>query len=534
MAVVTVQVSQAAPVLTITSTGLQVCPGQSLSLQATGAVTYTWSGGISNGQLFAPASSTSYVVSGQNGCGTTTAGVNVTVSPLPISIASTASAVCIGSTAIITTTTTGNTYSWSPGGQTTSSIIVSPNVNTIYTVAATDGTCSGTNTISIGTILTPTLLATTSSSNICQGNTATLSVSGADNYTWNPGAMTGSMITVAPSTSSLYTVIGQNNLGCSASAQQIVLVQSAPSIVASTNASLVCAFGTSTLFATTGSNLSYTWSVGGNNSSAIVSPSVSSIYTIICGHTTNTCVTEATVGVTVLQTSVTLPSNTVTCKGKPIILTSTGADEYIWNGFPMGTNGSYTVSGTNSETVVLVANTISNNVVCPTNHSVTITVNPNPTVTAVSTRSTICRGESNTVTANGASTYSWSNGNTGSVSVLSPTTLTNYTIQGTDNNGCEGKTTINLFVNACTGVNEITYATSIQVYPNPNHGKFTLVAEGIDVVSLFNLTGQLIHTYQLNKSEKTNLEISGLSPGLYFIRYDDYKTSRVVKIIVSE
>ena len=68
----------------------------------------------------------------------------------------------------------------------------------------------------------------------------------------------------------------------------------------------------------------------------------------------------------------------------------------------------------------------------------TVTVNPLPTVgVSPSTPTAICTGNSTTLTASGASTYSWSpatglSATTGATVTASPTTTTTYTVTGTD------------------------------------------------------------------------------------------------------
>jgi hypothetical protein len=77
----------------------------------------------------------------------------------------------------------------------------------------------------------------------------------------------------------------------------------------------------------------------------------------------------------------------------------------------------------------------------------TVTSNPSPTVTAVSSNTAICAGSSATLTANGANTYSWSTTATTSNTSVSPTVTTLYTVVGTGTNGCTGTATVNLNVN---------------------------------------------------------------------------------------
>lgn len=76
--------------------------------------------------------------------------------------------------------------------------------------------------------------------------------------------------------------------------------------------------------------------------------------------------------------------------------------------------------------------------------SVIVIATPNPTVTATAVTNPVCSNAGNTlVTAVGALTYTWTpafvSANTNADSVyVAPTTTTNYTIVGTDSNGCKG------------------------------------------------------------------------------------------------
>ncbi len=72
----------------------------------------------------------------------------------------------------------------------------------------------------------------------------------------------------------------------------------------------------------------------------------------------------------------------------------------------------------------------------------TVTVNALPTVSVSPTSATIISGNSQSLTASGATSYSWSpstglSATTGGTVTASPTTTTTYTVTGTDGNGCE-------------------------------------------------------------------------------------------------
>jgi gliding motility-associated-like protein len=113
----------ALPTVTATSTPSSgaVCIGDNATLNGSGASSYTWSGGITNGTAFAPTTTTSYTVTGTdaNGC-VNTAAKSITVNALPTAAAIIASdnKVMEGSTLNLTAAASGGTaaytYTWVP------------------------------------------------------------------------------------------------------------------------------------------------------------------------------------------------------------------------------------------------------------------------------------------------------------------------------------------------------------------------------------------------------------------------------------
>ena len=88
---------------------------------------------------------------------------------------------------------------------------------------------------------------------------------------------------------------------------------------------------------------------------------------------------------------------------------------------------------------------------CDSIVSITVVVNPKPVVT-VPTPAAICAGASTTLTASGATTYTWSpatglSATTGTSVTASPTTTTTYTVIGSNPTGCADTTTVTVTVN---------------------------------------------------------------------------------------
>src|SRR5690606_15040287 len=112
---ITVMVNNAAPSLTVSATSNSICLGDSVSISATGALSYTYTGGISGGTYFYPTTTGNYSITGENACGTTNTFVTVTVTPLPVAAVAMPTIVCAGSPATLTAAGAQN-YSWMPSG----------------------------------------------------------------------------------------------------------------------------------------------------------------------------------------------------------------------------------------------------------------------------------------------------------------------------------------------------------------------------------------------------------------------------------
>jgi len=205
----------ASPTVNVVASNTIICAGQTTTLTASGGNSYLWSTGSTNTVIVVtPTSNVTYSVTGfVPGCsGTET--ISITVNAMPsVSVSSSNSLVCSGNSATLTVSGTATSYSWSTGA-TTSQIVVSPSVNTTYTVVGVNGVCSVSRTIAVTSGISPTMTAMTSNSFICAGQTVTLSAIGATSYTYNPGGITGNPIALSPTTSITYTVLGSNGGPC--------------------------------------------------------------------------------------------------------------------------------------------------------------------------------------------------------------------------------------------------------------------------------------------------------------------------------
>ena len=140
---VTVVENNLPPVIGLTANDLTICAGESVTLTASGAQVYTWTGltGSGNTQVVSPAVTTTYTVTGvgANGCQGSTANITITVVPEITSILEDVQ-FCEGLSGVLDAGSgTNYTYLWSTGATTQTITVNTPGT---YTVTISNGVCS--------------------------------------------------------------------------------------------------------------------------------------------------------------------------------------------------------------------------------------------------------------------------------------------------------------------------------------------------------------------------------------------------------
>jgi PKD repeat protein len=243
----------AVPATPTASSSSPDCAGTTLSLSTpavTGA-TYSWTGPGSftsttqnptRPSATAAMAGTYSVTVTVGGCTSAAGTTTVVINPAPTVAATGGTSICAGNSATLNATG-ATTYSWSGGAGTTASVSVSPTTTTTYTVTGTSSGCSSTATVTVTVNPLPTV--SSNSVTICAGSTATLSATGGSTYAWSTGENTGS-ISVAPASTTSYTVSGTSSAGCSNTAVSTVTVVSAPATPSITQSGLTLTSSSST------------------------------------------------------------------------------------------------------------------------------------------------------------------------------------------------------------------------------------------------------------------------------------------------
>ncbi len=220
------------------------------------------------------------------------------------------------------------------------------------------------------------------------------------------------------------------------------------------------------------------------------------------------------------------PASALICQGASVSLSGTGASTYTWTGgvvngvaFNPTTTATYTVTGANASG-------------CTNTAAITVTVNALPAIAAISSSSVICSGSSATLTATGASSYTWSTGGNAAGITVSPAVTTTYTVAGTNANGCSATAALTQSVSLCTGLGKqpLSSAVLTAVYPNPNQGLFSIEIPASSDVSISNALGQILFNRILDAGTH-ELDLLEQAAGIYTVKIISGNRQEVFKLI---
>ncbi|MBI2271674.1 MAG: PKD domain-containing protein [Bacteroidetes bacterium] len=372
-----------------------------VTASGSGTLSYTWApvGGTGATASSLIADTYTVTITDANGCSQTTAATVGNTGPIAVAAAMITGISCNGGSDGSAIATIGGgtapiTYSWSPVGGTG---ITAANLSAgSYTVNVTDS--KGCSAISIVTITEPgpMALVVPSPTPVCIGQSAILTAvasggTAAYNYTWMPGSLLGSNISVSPATTTSYTVNVSDANGCTSVTQTVTVNVRPPLQVDAGIDKNICIGDSTTLtaIATGGDgNYTYTWQPMNITGASInVTPPVgSTTYTVVvsdgCG--TPSANDTVTVKVNTAPSPVFVADTTSGCEPVCVKFTNTtpgGTKTCSWDFGDGGTSsdcspvncyrkaGSYTVNLTVSDSAGCTAS------VSQTNY---ITVHPLP------------------------------------------------------------------------------------------------------------------------------------------------------------
>ncbi|MGZ3919235.1 MAG: T9SS type A sorting domain-containing protein [Bacteroidia bacterium] len=286
----------------------------------------------------------------------------------------------------------------------------------------------------------------------------------------------------------------------------------------------------------------YTWSStptgpifsSPNASSTVISFTSSGTFSVMLTATSGTTTaTDVHVINVSMPASITAASNpNIGCAGQQFTLVATGAMSYTWN--PGNLTGSNVIVTPGFPTTYTVTGTMGG---CTSSANTNVGMYNSPVVNASSSASMICMGSSATLSASGASSYTWSPGGAnGNSVVVSPTTSTTFTVVGS-NGFCTNTKTVSLNVSPCTSISKINGNENVySLYPNPASDKLQIVSAVATEASLevMDVQGKIIIKQGCSFKAADNtqtINIMTLPPGVYLMKVISSNTTAVMRFI---
>ena len=481
----------ARPTVTINPTKTEICLNgtDNSTLTAGGAVSYVWTPatGLSATNTAVvtakPSATTTYSVIGTNakGCQDTTTveikgrtAITASISSGQPKVFCDAGSISATLNADVSPSRTYN-FQWKKGGTDvgTNSNSFSTTTTGSYTVVVsdTDGVCSITAAPWDITLFNPgSIVFTPAAPEVCKFQSVSISVSGADSFTWSPtstlNASTGTTVSAKPLTNTTYSVEAKDANGCTQTASVTVKVLDRPTVTITPTKSIICLDGSDNTALTAGGALTYAWQAAtglaaSTSTTVTAKPTAASTIYKVIGTDAKGC--QDTTEVTIAgREKITATADTSDpknyCPGDAVNATLNAAVSpardyaFSWSkdGTPVtGTTAALSINSTGSYAVTVKD---TDNVCSTTSATVAIGRFTLPAITFSPANPAICKFQSTSITVSGASSYSWSPStkldatNTATVTA-SPLSTTTYTVTATDANACKQDKTITVQVN---------------------------------------------------------------------------------------
>lgn len=515
-----------------------LCSGQTVTIEATGFPTYSWSTGLNTSSLvLSPSVTTVYTVQGFNSCMSASKTFTINKVNMPVAsvtINSSANPICQFATATLSANG-AVTYTWN-GGPLTSTFQVSagftmPSKEVFYTDI--NGCRSFTN-ISLSTY-TPNI-SISGSNSLCLPASMIYTPQGAINYTWvvNPAILgTSTFVTNTFSFSPMqtlnsiynFTLTGVDANNCKG-AKKFTIYSTVPPTITFSPVWTSCPGIPQDIYILNPSVSpnTFTWSTGDIGSVTTIAPTSTTIYTIQTIYNSNGCLGTYTLHVPILtgNNSITysISTNSKCENGNAININYSNPNNEILNwsidvnsGFDLSVPGSYP----------LICYYTDQNSSCKYFTPIqNLSVIPSPSTSISIPQNNLCIGNS-PIQLFG----NYSNGNFFGVNVTNNiynpinTTISSVVYQYIDINGCQNTDHSCVSVNLCTNLTSESKIYGVQFFPNPFkdlvHLRIQDITDKEIEVLLFDAYGKIVLKNILK--DNLSLDVTNLSSGAYILQY---------------
>ncbi|MES2680855.1 MAG: T9SS type A sorting domain-containing protein [Bacteroidota bacterium] len=401
-----------------------------------------------------------------------------------------------------------------PGGvtvltsQNPTAVFIFPGTYTITLVATNANGTSAAFSQTVLVLRSPDVNINPANVNSCLGGSAVsinLNPSGPGNalftYSWSTGA-TSTSISVSPAVTTTYSCIITATNGCTTLRASTVNIGQ-PTVIINSFPVNICPGSNATLTGQISGQgpYSFLWSSGQTSNSITTATAGTYSVTITNGQSCSSTQTY------VLGTSATLSltastTPTAICSGNNGVLHVSGAGTYTWS------NGATTANVMVNPMVTTNYSVTGSFGACTGTTSVLLTVSMIPTITLISSTNAVCSGNSVSISATGATSYTWNPGLTVASSVtVSPGSTTTFTVRG-QNPGCPARNasiTITVLQNptvnvtstspvACVGEAVALAANGANSYLWSNGAQSNVILVTPSITTVFTVTGVALNS----------------------------------------
>lgn len=378
---------------------------------------------------------------------------NITVRYFPSLSISALDSVCYGESITLSAlnTSVGSKFKWNTG-QTTQTIRVdSLKTSQLFVVDVDDEYyCSYKDSIWIN--VKPTAeFDIIGDEEVCLNDTVTLTARPTSTnsneemlFIWNTNDSTAQIKTRPLYDGMVYSVVGRYKNGCPLLKSVSVKVNPIPTVTL-TGTREVCHGEEAIIEAQSTDDVRYEWNDNYDQPNRQERPDSTTIYTVRAIDNQTQCVSlpkRHTVKVKPMPV-INLVGDSVLCEGMTTKLFASGVSSSTIRWYD-GTTGSNTITRKPTQDTTYWVDGESNG--CPAHAEISVKVWPTPSI-SVSGITSVCPGDSTTLTVSGADHYKWGNGEVGESIVIHPTTSTTYMIYGYSDKDCFTSTTVPITVN---------------------------------------------------------------------------------------
>jgi gliding motility-associated-like protein len=415
----------------ITPATYNLCPGETITLTASGGIGYVWNTFSTNSSINVSNAGT-YTVGITDGCYAQVLSAVITnTGTAPTVNVSGDFDICTGESTTLTASGNG-TFLWN--GSVSGSTFTTSTPGS-YAVTATNGCGVATANFTIVNLGTAPNLSISGNLELCNGSSTTITAAGASNFEWSD-LSTGATFTT--NTPGLYSVSASNICGSDNVDFEIIDLGSTPMITLTGDFD-ICQGETTVITASGGS--SYTWN--GTTTGATFTTGTPGSYTVEATNACGTATESFVINSLGVAPTITIGGNLEICAGESTTITASGASNYVWSDnstsatLVITSPGNYSVSSTNTCGTDQVDFVIDDLGTAPT--------------LLVTGNLSICEGETTTLLATGNGSFVW-NSSTAGASFTTDVPGT-YIVEAT---------------NSCGNVSESITVNSLGGYPTAN------------------------------------------------------------------